>query len=100
MRTVPLSVTAIFLAWAVAVFASGPSFKPDGTFSGSTLKGWHTLGHAKWNTETGSVTGMPSDTGGRWLLHDSSFQDISLYTEFRCDEGCETGVLLRAEKTP
>jgi hypothetical protein len=31
---------------------------------------------------------------------DHSYQDIGLYTQFRCTGACETGVLLRAEKTP
>ena len=31
---------------------------------------------------------------------DHSYQDIGVYTQFRCTGACETGVLLRAEKTP
>ena len=31
---------------------------------------------------------------------DKGYQDVKLYTEFRCAENCDAGVLLRAEKTP
>ena len=31
---------------------------------------------------------------------DKGYQDVEFYTEFRCAENCDAGVLLRAEKTP
>ena len=34
-----------------------PSFTPDGTFQGSSLAGWHTLGQAAWSAANGVVTG-------------------------------------------
>ena len=86
---------AVMMIAAAAAFASGPSFKPDVQFTGSTIKGWHPLGSAHWSADTGTITGTP----GGWLVLDDSYQDISFYTEFRCEEGCETGVLFRAEKT-
>jgi len=61
---------------------------------------WHPLGQAKWTANAGTIKGTPDSTGGGWLVLDKSYQDISVYTEFRCDEGCETGILLRAEKLP
>ncbi len=94
-----LPLLTVLFATAVA-FSSGPSFMPDVKFTGSTTKGWHTLGHATWSADAGTITGTPSDGGSGWLVLDKSYQDISLYTEFRCEEGCEAGVLLRAEKTP
>jgi len=93
-------VPLILLLAAEIAFASGPSFTPDVRFTGSTTKGWHTFGNASWSADAGTITGKPADSGGGWLVLDDSYQDISLYTEFRCEEGCETGVLLRAEKTP
>ena len=35
-----------------------------------------------------------------YLALDKGYQDIEFYTEFRCAEKCDAGVLLRAEKTP
>ncbi len=93
-----LPLVAVLFATTVA-FSSGPSFMPDVKFTGSTTKGWHTLGHATWSADAGTITGTPSDGGSGWLVLDKSYQDISLYTEFRCEEGCEAGILLRAEKT-
>ncbi|HTF72387.1 MAG TPA: FG-GAP-like repeat-containing protein [Edaphobacter sp.] len=92
------SVALLFTT--VAAFPSGPSFMPDVRFTGSTTAGWHTFGHAAWNANAGTITGTPSDASGGWLVLDNSYQDISFYTEFRCNDDCETGVLLRAEKLP
>ncbi len=84
----------------VPAFASGPSFHPDATFSGSSLKGWHTFGPAAWHAENGELIATPKQGAGGWLVLDRSYQDIGVYTQFRCTGACETGVLLRAEKTP
>ncbi|QNI36461.1 FG-GAP-like repeat-containing protein [Edaphobacter albus] len=98
MRQNLLLLIVLFIA--EISFASGPSFNPDVRFTGSSIKGWHTLGESKWSADTGTITGRPVDDMGGWLVLGNSYQDISFYTEFRCEEGCETGVLLRAEKTP
>lgn len=84
----------------VPMFGAGPSFRPDTTFKGSSLAGWHTFGQANWHAENGELIGKPEQAGGGWLMLDHSYQDVGLYTEFRCTGGCETGVLLRAKKTP
>ncbi|RZU42400.1 FG-GAP-like repeat-containing protein [Edaphobacter modestus] len=81
------------------VAASGPSFRPDVLFTGSSTKGWHSFGGATWAASEGTITGTPGSEAGGWLVVDDSYQDLSFFTEFRCDEGCETGILLRAEKT-
>jgi hypothetical protein len=59
------------------------------------------MGPAKWHMENGELIGTPGPSGaGGWLVLDRSYQDIGLFTQFRCTDGCETGVLFRAEKTP
>jgi hypothetical protein len=94
-------LTAACLALAAAPnFASGPSFHPDVTMSGTNLNGWRSLGATQWSAENGKITGRPGQTGGGWLVLDKSYQDVNFYTEFRCADGCVTGVLFRAEKTP
>jgi hypothetical protein len=72
---------------------------PDAIFNTSTLTGWHTLGAAKWRLENGEVVGTPSQSAGGWLVLDRSLQDVAFFASFKCAQGCETGVLLRAEKT-
>ena len=58
---------------------SGPSFIPDGSFRGSTLAGWHTLGQADWRADQGKITGKGTGAGGSgWLvvhrgLHNGTF---------------------------
>ena len=93
---------ALFAVWALSVVASasGPTFVPDFKFTGSSTNGWHPLGKAHWSADQGTITGTPAANGGGWLVLDDSFQDISVYTNFRCEDDCEAGILLRAEKTP
>src|SRR5215469_11463586 len=85
---------------AVPGLASGPSFHPDVTMSGTSLNGWHSTGAAEWSAEKGEIVGRPGQAGSGWLVLDQSYQDVNFYTEFRCADGCVTGVLFRAEKTP
>ena len=94
-------VFAIATLTAALVVAQGPAndFKPDSTFSGSTLTGWHTLGGAQWKAQNGEITGTASGSGGGWLVLDTSYQDLNFFTRFRCVGECRTGVLFRAEKT-
>jgi hypothetical protein len=82
-------------------FLPGPSFVPDKVLKGSSLAGWHTVGHAKWKLDNGELTGTagPSGTGG-WLVMDQSYQDVELFTKVLCAAGCDTGILFRMEKTP
>jgi hypothetical protein len=77
-----------------------PSFAPDQTFAGSSLTGWHTLGGAKWQADTGAITGDGS-TGNApgWLFINQPYQDAGVYASFKCDGACDTGVLMRAEKS-
>jgi len=93
-------LAAFTLIGAAPMYASGPSFHPDVTFQGSELKAWHIYGEAEWSAENGELVGKPKQAGGGWLMFDHSYQDVGLYAEFKCSGGCETGVLLRAEKTP
>jgi hypothetical protein len=89
---------ALLLAPALAV---GPTFVPDATFKGSSLTGWHPVGQAGWKAQNGEISGTPKAGGsGGWLMLDHNYQDVGFYTSFRCDSGCRTGILLRAEKTP
>src|SRR4051794_26914329 len=89
------AISALSLAPA---FGVGPTFKPDFTFRGSSLTGWHVLGQAGWRAENGELIGTPK-SGGGWLVSDKSFQDAGLFANFRCTGGCKTGVLFRVEKT-
>ena len=81
----------------ISIFAAQKNFVPDAALNGSTLAGWHTLGGADWRAEKGELVGTPKQGGG-WLVLDHSYQDVGVYTQFRCTGGCETGVLLRAAR--
>src|SRR4051812_45329049 len=80
--------------------ADPPNFKPDGTFKGSTLTGWHVVGDAEWTAQNGELIGKAkAGTNGGWLVMDKSFQDVQLYLNYQCTGECRSGVLLRAKKT-
>lgn len=100
-KTLNLAFAAVPVILSV-VFAATHDFIPDYTFRGSSLAGWHTLGPAAWHAENGEITASPQMPGGGWLMLDKSYQDVELYTEFRCalPDKCDAGLLLRAEKTP
>ena len=95
-----LLIAGIALAGMAQAFASGPDFYPDIKVSGKNLEGWHTLGSAQWHAENGEIVGTPGASGGGWLVFDKSYQDINFYMQYRCSDGCATGLLMRAEKTP
>ena len=93
-----VTIAVLAAAW---IGAQGPAndFRPDSTFSGSTLAGWHTLGSSQWKAQNGELIGIASGPGGGWLVLDASYQDLNFFTRFRCAGECRTGVLFRAEKT-
>jgi hypothetical protein len=100
-RSFTVAVAAVGFA-ALVIHAAGPAnFKPDGTFTGSTLAGWHVVGDADWKAQNGELIGTAKPgTNGGWLVMDKSFQDVQLFTNFRCTGTCSSGILLRAAKTP
>lgn len=97
--TVLLTVTAALLVSPFA-FAAARTFQPDVTFTGSSLADWHSLGQADWKATNGEISGTPKNPAGGWLLLNDSYQDVGFLANFRCNSGCTTGVLFRAEKTP
>ncbi|HZY72528.1 MAG TPA: FG-GAP-like repeat-containing protein [Edaphobacter sp.] len=100
------SYRSYILAASLILFTSSasqgqsPSFAPDSTFSGSSLAGWNTIGHAAWSAKDGQIlANVGTNKGNGWLILNHSYQDTGVYLSFRCKNGCDTGVLLRAEKT-
>ena len=95
------------VAWCAAVgiavlTAQGPAneFRPDTTFTGSSLTGWQPLGGADWRAQDGEIIGRPrAGAGGGWLVLDKSYQDVNFFTRFRCTGSCDAGVLFRMQKT-
>src|SRR5258708_39633242 len=100
MSTKTLISTITVSVLLSAIFAATHDFTPDFVFRGSSLAGWHTLGHANWRAENGEITGKPETPDGGWLVLERGYQDVELNTEFRCAENCEAGGPLRMEKRP
>src|SRR5438128_6192677 len=92
------AIAAAIFAIGSAVVAASQNFRPDVIFTGSSLTGWHKLGQADWRADYGEIISAPKESGG-WLMLDKGYQDIAFYASFRCAGACQTGVLLRAEKT-
>jgi hypothetical protein len=82
------------------VLSPAPTFMPDSTFKGSSLAGDQPVGGATWTANNGEITGTPTDPAGGWLMLSQPYQDVQFYARFKCDGPCNSGVLLRATKTP
>ncbi len=95
----PFRKTALAVSAAGLILAATRDFIPDFAFKGSSLAGWHTLGPADWRAENGEIAATPLAHDGGWLVLDKGYQDVEFYTEFRCAQNCDAGVLFRAEKT-
>ncbi len=93
------SLAILAAAFASIIHGASKNFAPDVVFTGSSLAGWQPIGQASWRAENGEIIGTPSAASGGWLLADRSYQDVAVFSSFRCAAGCQTGVLLRAEKT-
>ena len=90
---------SLVAAFSLTAYATGPTFRPDVVFSGSSLTGWVSLGQSDWRALSGEIVGTPRQATGGWLVLERSYQDVALYSTVSCSSGCRTGVLLRAEKT-
>ncbi len=104
-RSFPRSLAVSAVAVAALVLglrAEKPAdFIPDGTFTGSTLAGWHVVGDATWKAQNGEIIGTAKPGGaGGWLVMDKGFEDVQLFASYRCVGSCKSGLLLRATKTP
>ncbi len=94
-----LVAAGLILCAGIAAFTQTGKHNGLEPVAANDLSAWHKLGDATWRVENGEVVGTPS-SGGGWLVLNKSFQDVDVITSFRCSSGCDTGVLLRAEKTP
>ena len=90
-----VAVTAAVVGFVSFAAAAPKNFEPDGMFTGSSLSAWRQIGQASWKAAAGEITG----TGKGWLVFDQSYQDLQLEATWRCTGDCQTGILLRAEKT-
>src|SRR5437879_12760948 len=78
-RTAMLVTAAICVLSAVSVFATGPTFRADYRFTGSSLSAFKPLGQADWKVQNGEIVGTPKDPAGGWLLLDGKmFQDTKV----------------------
>src|SRR5947209_8774165 len=94
-----VAATCLALPLLAEVRNVGPSFIPDSTFKATDLNGSHPVGKATWKAENGELVGKAPEGSSGWLMLDHSYQDVAFYGLFRCTGACETGVMLRAEKT-
>lgn len=93
------AVAFVAAAFASIIHSASKNFAPDVVFAGSSLTGWQPIGQGSWRAENGEIIGTPTAASGGWLLADRSYQDVAVFASLRCAAGCQTGVLLRAERT-
>lgn len=96
LQSLGILATGAVLVGLVAKGATPRTFEPDGTFTGSKLSASRTVGQATWTAMNGEITG----TGKGWLVFDKPYQDLQLEASWRCVGECQTGIMVRAEKTP
>jgi hypothetical protein len=99
LRSHVAAVAALAAAFVSPGHGASTNFAPDVVFTGSSLASWRPIGQSTWRAENGEIVGTSSAGGGGWLVADRSYQDVAVSAEFRCVAGCQTGVLLRAERT-
>jgi hypothetical protein len=99
-KYVCLLAASVAFCFGSTLWGQTPSFVPGTSFQGSSLSGWHLIGSADWRASSGAITGDATKSqGSGWLMLDRSYQDVGLYSQFRCEGECDTGVLLHAHKT-
>src|SRR5687767_23350 len=99
LRSQLAAVAGLAMAFVSLGHGASTNFAPDVVFTGSSLASWRPIGQSTWRAENGEIIGTPNGTGGGWLVADRAYQDVAVFAEFRCTAGCQTGVLLRAERT-
>ena len=102
MSRSPVIAAAAAAVMVVTLYAADPgNFKPDASFKGSTLTGWHVVGDADWSAQNGELVGKakPGANGG-WLVMDKSFQDVQLYIELPLHRGLQVRRPAARAKTP
>ena len=100
-RNALVLIGATVAAMVLALHAADPpDFRPDGTFTGSSLKGWQVGGDADWKAQDGQLIGRSTSAAGGWLIMSTPLQDLQFYANVRCEAKCSPGVLLRAERSP
>ena len=93
-----ISGMAIAALVVVAPQSAPSDFIPDWTFEGDDPStDWTVIGDATWSADDGELIGTPGPAGG-WLVLDRGLQDFQFAAYLRCPTGCETGVLVRAER--
>jgi len=73
---------------------------PGHDLQGSNPHRVHVLGQADWKAQNGEC--RRDGAAGRqrgWLVLIVSYQDVELFTNFRCTGRLEDGILFRATKT-
>ena len=93
------AVAVVAAALGSIIHGASKNFLPDVVFTGSSLAGWQPIGESSWRAENGEIIGTSKGAAGGWLLANRSYQDVAVFASFRCAAGCQTGVLLRAERT-
>ena len=83
-----IAVAAMTLAVRAA---DPPDFKPDGTFTGSALTGWRTLGDAEWRRRTARSSAREARDGRRLAGHGEDLPGRRLFGNYRCTGECQIG---------
>jgi hypothetical protein len=84
---------------SLSIWIAAQDFKPDWTFTGSSLSEFEQKGAARWKSQNGEIIGESTDSTGGWLLLKRPLQDQQIAFSVKLQEGATAGVLLRTETT-
>ena len=73
-----------------------PDFIPDFTFAGSQFNNWHIHGNADWRADNGQIT-VDASSGTGLLMSNDDFENVAVFSRFRCEGPCDAGIVLRIE---
>ncbi len=98
-KTTTTVAALLFISGLLAAQSpSGRQTVKQEIFNGTSLAGWHTLGGADWRVDNGAIVGTVRNGSDGWLILDEVYGNANITMSFECNQ-CETGLLLRSEKT-
>lgn len=99
-RTLPYALLGFALGAAlVAQGQTGLTFKPQFTFSGSSLAAWKSASATQWQARDGEIVGKVQGGQVGVLISGQKLQDVAVHFAFQSAPPVEVGVLLRFEQT-
>jgi Domain of Unknown Function (DUF1080)/FG-GAP-like repeat len=97
MKNRPQVRFSLVVVCSLGIWITAQDFRPDWTFTGSSLSEFEQKGPARWKSQNGEIIAESTDAFGGWLILKRPLQDQQVSLSVKVQEGASAGVLLRAE---